>query len=329
MTDIVYRILYIWYRIERGMRMQIQSWMVMCIVLIVLLIAAGILSVRLWCYRKQIRHMREELSLLEDADTNYQITSVSSIGETEELITAVNHLTVRYREERRKLIKENEIYRESITSISHDIRTPLTSAKGYLQLLQKKNITEEKRTEYLEIVEKRLDHLTDLLNQLFEYARIEAGEMEFEPEELNAANVFAETLSLFYDDFVAKGCEPEVRLETEPCRVLADRHAFVRVVENLIKNAMVHGTGGYQFLLTKEEKWMCILISNLTDSIGKEDVDKIFDRFYTTDKSRSRKTTGLGLAIVKRFAEAMGGEVTAYLKENRFTIEVRLPLILK
>lgn len=321
-----YRIFHIWYRMERGIEMQIQSWIIMCIVLVVLLIAAGILSVRLWCYGKQISHMREELSLLENADTNYQITSASSIGETEELIRAVNHLTMRYREERRKLIKENEIYRESITSISHDIRTPLTSAKGYLQLLQKKNITEDKRAKYLKIVEKRLDHLTDLLNQLFEYARIEAGEMEFEPEKLNAANVFAETLSLFYDDFVAKGCEPEVNFEAESCRIFADRHAFVRIVENLIRNAMVHGTGGYRFLLKKEGKWMCISVSNLTDSIEKEDVDKIFDRFYTTDKSRSRKTTGLGLAIVKRFTEAMGGEVKAYLEENRFTIEVRMPL---
>ena len=309
------------------MRMQIQLWM--GIALIMLLIAAGIMSVRLWCYRKQIRHMRDELSLLENADTNYQITSVFSIGETEELITAVNHLTVRYREERRELMRENGTYRESITSISHDIRTPLTSAKGYLQLLQKKNVTEEKRVEYLEIVEKRLDHLTDLLNQLFEYTRIEAGEMEFEPEELNAVNVFAETLSLFYDDFIEKGCEPEVSLEKESCKIFADRHAFVRIVENLIRNAIVHGTGGYRFVLTKEEKWICILVSNLTDSIEKEDIDKIFDRFYTTDKSRSRKTTGLGLAIVKRFTEAMGGEAKAYLEENRFTIEVRLPFILK
>ncbi len=285
------------------------------------------MSVRLWCYGKQIRHMRDELSLLKNADTNYQMTSVSSVGKTEELITAVNHLIVRCREERRKLLRENRIYRESITSISHDIRTPLTSAKGYLQMLQKQNLDGKKRAEYLKIVEKRLDYLTDMLNQLFEYARIEAGEMEFEPVELNAVNVFAETISLFYDDFAEKGCEPEVNLEKEPCRILADRQAFVRIVENLIGNAMVHGTGGYRFILTKEERWMCILVSNLTDSIEKGDIDKIFDRFYTTDKSRSRKATGLGLAIVKRFTEAMGGNVRAYLEENRFTIEVRLPFI--
>lgn len=309
------------------MGMQMQLWTGMCIAVILLFIAAGVMSVRLWCYGKQIRHMRDELSLLENGDTNYQITSVASVGETEELITAVNHLTVHYREERRKLMRENRIYRESITSISHDIRTPLTSAKGYLQMLQKQNVAEEKRAEYLKIVEKRLDYLTDMLNQLFEYARIEAGEMEFDSEELNAVNLFTETLSLFYDDFVEKGCEPEVKLEKEPCRILADRQAFIRIIENLIRNAMVHGTGGYRFSLTKEEEWMCILVSNLTDSIERGDVDKIFDRFYTTDKSRSRKTTGLGLAIVKRFAEAMGGNVRAYLEEDRFTIEVRLPLI--
>jgi len=270
--------------------------------------------------------MRDELFLLENADTNYQITSVSSIGKTEELIMAVNHLTVRYREERRKMMKENGIYRESITSISHDIRTPLTSAKGYLQMLQKQNVTEEKRKEYLNIVEKRLDHVTDMLDQLFEYTRIEAGEMELALEELNAANLFAETISLFYTDFMERGCEPEVYLEKEPCKIYADRHAFARITENLIKNAMVHGTGGYQFSLVKENEWACILISNLTDSIEKGDVDKIFDRFYTTDRSRSRKTTGLGLAIVKRFTEVLGGRVKADLEGNRFTIEVRLPL---
>lgn len=285
------------------------------------------MSARLWYYRKQIRHMREELSLLESVDTNYQLTSVVSAGKTEELITAINHVIVSCRDEKRALIRENKIYKESITSISHDIRTPLTSAKGYLQMLQKNNVTEEKREVYLQIVEKRLNHASDMLNQLFEYARIEANEMEMELEEINVVNVFAETVSLFYDDFVKKGCEPEVYLEKETCKIRADRHAFVRIIENLVRNAMVHGTGDYQFAIVKEGEWVRMRISNLTDSIEKEDIDKIFDRFYTTDQSRSLKTTGLGLAIVKRFTEALGGKVDAKLEENRFMIEVSLPLI--
>ena len=187
---------------------------------------------------------------------------------------------------------------------------------------------EKKKLEYVKIVEQRLDHVTDMLNQLFEYARIEAGEMEMEPEILQAGNLFAETISLFYEDFLKKNCQPEVTITQKSCKIRADKHAFVRIIENLIKNALVHGTGGYQLSLTQEENMAKICVSNLTDSIEEKDMDKIFDRFYTTDQSRSRKTTGLGLAIVKRFTIQMGGTVKADLEGKRFTIEICIPLVL-
>lgn len=295
-------------------------------IIFILVIVAGILSARLWCYKKQISHMKDELSFLENEESNYQLTSYCNVGETEEVIRCINKLIGHYREEENRLKRENQVYRESITSISHDIRTPLTSAKGYLQMLQKDTVSEEKRLEYLSIVEKRLDNLTDMLNQLFEYARIEAGEMQYEPEILNAGNLFAETISMFYEDFVKMDCEPQVTITEKPCRITGDKRAFVRIVENLIKNALVHGNGGYEFSLTKEKTYCIIRISNLTETVESWDIDQIFDRFYTTDKSRSRKTTGLGLSIVKRFAMQMGGEVKAKLSGKRFLIEVFLPL---
>lgn len=293
---------------------------------IIMTIAAGVLSARLWCYRKQMNHIQKELAVLEKEDTNYQLTSCCHVGKTEKVISAVNDLVVKYREDISGLKRENQIYRESITSISHDIRTPLTSAKGYLQMMQKGTLSEEKKLEYTGIIEQRLDSVTDMLNQLFEYARMEAGEMQLEHEVFNAGNVFAETISMFYDDFLGKQCEPEVLITKKPCRINGDKHAFVRMIENLIKNALVHGTGGYQLSLEKEENQAVIRVSNLTDSITNGDLDKIFDRFYTTDLSRSRKTTGLGLAIVKGFTEQMNGTVKAYLEEKRFTIEIQIPL---
>lgn len=269
--------------------------------------------------------MRKELALLKEKDTNYQMTSYCHVGETEKIISEINSLVLEYKTEKNRLQNENRVYRESITSISHDIRTPLTSAKGYLQMLQNPKTEEETKIRYIKIVEHRLDDVTDMLNQLFEYARIEAGEMKFEPEVFQISNVFADTISMFYEDFRKKNCEPEVSITQEVCRMKTDKHAFVRIVENLIKNALVHGKGGYRLSLTREGNQAVICVSNLTDSIERGDMDKIFDRFYTTDQSRSRKTTGLGLAIVKRFTEQMGGTVKALLEEGRFTIEVRLP----
>ncbi len=296
-------------------------------IIIVLLITAGVLSVRLWCYRTQMRHMLDELYFLENNDTNSLLTSRIAVGSTQAVILAVNHLLTRYRENERRLLRENKIYRESITSISHDIRTPLTSAKGYLQMLQRQNVSEEKKAQFLSTVERRLDHLNNMLNQLFEYARIEAGELALEPEELNVGNLFAETISLFYNDFVQKGFVPEIDIAKKPCKIYADRNALVRIMENLIRNALVHGTGGFWFSVRVTEQQALIGVSNLTDSIESYELDSIFDRFYTTDHSRSRRTTGLGLAIVKQFAQQMGGSVQATLEEGRFTVQVMLPLL--
>lgn len=298
---------------------------------VILLVAVFILVFRLRCYQKQVNHISEELSILAEEDTNYRLSSYCAVGKTEEVIEKANQIILQYRNAERRLKKENSAYRESITSISHDIRTPLTSAKGYIQMIQGDEISPEKREEYAAIVERRLDDVGDMLTQLFEYARIEAGEMAWEPEVFNAGNLFAETLSMFYGDFVEKGCEPEVEVTQLPCRIEGDRHAFVRIVENLIKNALVHGKGGYRMSLQDEEGKAVLRVSNRTDSIEEKDIERIFDRFYTTDQSRSRKTTGLGLAIVKKFAEQMGGTAEASMEASvegkQFTVTVRIPLV--
>lgn len=295
-------------------------------IIVIFILVAGVLSARLWCYKKQILHMKEELDLLESEDTNQMLTSLGVIHATDDVIGIINRMVIRYREEENKLKRENRIYRESITSISHDIRTPLTSAKGYLQMMRKGELSEEKKSDYIKTIEQRLDHLTDMLNQLFEYARIEAGELKMEPEEFQAAHVFADTIAMFYEDFVKLGCEPEVRITDKACKLYADKQAYIRIIENLMKNALVHGMGGYQMSVDVEKNQCIIRVSNLTDTVDVRDIDQIFERFYTTDQSRTKKTTGLGLAIVKRFAKEMGGDARAALDGKRFTIEVVLPM---
>lgn len=282
--------------------------------------------IRLGRYRRQIRHMVEELSMMQQEDTDHRLSSCCRAGRMQEVILLLNQIVGRYRSERVLLRRENRAYRESITSISHDIRTPLTSAKGYLQMLSEGTLSDpasvNKCREYIASVERRVDDVTDLLNQLFEYTRIEAGSMAFSMERINLTNLFADTVSMFYDDFVKKGCEPEIMLTETPCLILADGHAMSRIIENLIKNALVHGVGDYRFSLRRQGDMAYLSVSNRTSSIEQRDMDRIFDRFYTTDTSRTKKTTGLGLAIVKQFAERMGQTVSASLDNGIFSVEI-------
>lgn len=305
-------------------------------IIITSIVIIGMLWMRLSLYKKQMHHMKEELSMLQKEDTNYRLSSYCSVGKTEDVIRLFNEIFEKYREEVRVLRNENRLYKESITSISHDIRTPLTSAKGYIQMLSENGnadyaktggaLSKEKQQEYIKKIELRIDDVTDMLNQLFEYARVEAGEMEFQSERLNLNNLFAETLSMFYEDFVIKNCEPVIEMEEKPCYIYADRRAVIRIIENLVKNALVHGTGNYIFSLKKQENDVVLTVSNKTDSIEEKDIDRIFDRFYTTDQSRTRKTTGLGLAIVKRFTNRMGGTAEAFLKGDVFSVEITFPI---
>lgn len=301
--------------------------MILWAVIFLLAIGAGILSVRLLRYGKQMKHVENQLQFLIAEETNYQLTSVSPVGRTDKVITGFNQVLEKYRLAERELRRVNRSYQESITGISHDIRTPLTSVKGYVQMVRDRSISQEKKEEYLEIIEGRLADLTEILDQLFEYARIEAGELQLKSEKINAGNLFAETLSMFYEDFTEKGCEPEVRISEEPCFISGDPHAFVRILENLMKNALVHGTGFYEFVMFSEQGRVVIRFSNETDTIAPKDLDQIFDRFYTTDQSGSRKGTGLGLAIAREFTEQMGGAVQAYFHGKRFTVEAEFPAL--
>lgn len=289
-----------------------------------------ILTMRLWRYHQQIKHLLQQMQLLEQEDTNYCLTSYCRVGKTEALISELNRIWQLNRARVSALKRGNQSYRASIIGISHDIRTPLTSAKGYTQMLLGKTAPdEEKQRLYITKIEQRMDDVVDLLEQLFEYARLEAGEIVLETERINLCNIFADTLSLFYDDFIRLGYEPVVMLSETPCYIMADAHAVRRIIENLIKNALVHGNGDFRFDVDRQDNCVRLTAKNRTDRIESGDIEHIFERFYTTEQSKTRKVTGLGLTIVKYFAEEMGGTVSAALCEHTFAITVLFPLCLR
>lgn len=298
-------------------------WMVVSILLFILLVIVVVYHIY---YRINIRTITRELDDIIGADTNQLLTIAANQKDITKLVNKLNDLIKSVRLSIIDVKRINRNFRESITNISHDVRTPLTTLGGYVQMLQDDDVTEEEKKEYLDIIAERENMVKILLEQLFEYVRIESHEITYEHVAVDAERAFVETLAMYYDDFNNKGEEPEVITPEKPCMVLGDEKGIRRIFSNILYNASVHGCGRFIFEIKESDKYTFIF-SNDSEPMTREDLDNIFERFYTKDKSRNKKTTGLGLTIAKQITKQLNGDIEAYYNNGRFSIEVSFPKI--
>lgn len=197
----------------------------------------------------------------------------------------------------------DERFREQLAALSHDIRTPLAGAQGYLQLAQRAE-DPERAARYLEGAEKRLAAMRVLVDDLFTYAR--AADPSWEPELVpcDLSEAAADALAARYEAFAARGWEPDVHLgQTEPA--LAAPDALARVISNLLENALAHGCGAP----TVRVEGAALTVANpvAPESAAQLDPSRLTERFYQGDPSRAGHGSGLGLAVARALAESMGG----------------------
>ena len=202
--------------------------------------------------------------------------------------------------------RADERFREQLAALSHDIRTPLAGAQGYLQLAQRAE-DPERAARYLEGAEKCLAAMRVLVDDLFTYAR--AADPSWEPELVacDLAEAAADALAARYEAFGTRGWEPDVRLaETVP--VLAAPDALARVIANLLENALVHGCGAPQVRV--EGTALAVENPVAPEDAARLDPARLTERFYQGDPSRTGHGTGLGLAVARALTESMGGTLT-------------------
>lgn len=274
-------------------------------------------------YRMNIKHVTKQLEeIINIKDTNQLLTV---LARQKDILTLVNILNNHLNENRHSMIqikRLNKNFRDSITNISHDLRTPLTTAGGYVQMLQG-DVTKEERQEYLSIVLERQNTVKKLLEQLFEYVRIESGEIVYESVKVDAKAIFIDVLAMYYNDFFEKGLEPTVIIPSKPCIINGDEQGLKRIFSNILFNAITHGSGDYHFEIEESDEYI-FKFSNRSEYM-EEDLNYIFDRFYTKDKSRNKKTTGLGLSIAKEIVKQLDGKINAYYNDGIFLITVSFP----
>lgn len=241
----------------------------------------------------------------------------------EELLAAVNELQRLGQERNAQYRQQEKAIRQQISNISHDLRTPLTSILGYLQLLDGDTLTPEERREYMDVVRGRAKSLQSLITSFYDLSRLEGQEYPLVREKVDLYHCLSQLAAEFYNDFEQSGFDMAVDLqENLPC-VMADPAGVLRVFTNLIRNALEHGHVRMSIRLWREGEYIVSRFSNDAGDLTEEDVEHVFDRFFTADKMRTGQSTGLGLAIVKAMTEQMGHQVGARLEEGMFVVEVR------
>lgn len=241
----------------------------------------------------------------------------------EELLAQINGLLEDRETETRQLRKREESLRRQIANVSHDLRTPLTSILGYLQLLEGDDLDSEQRARYLQVVEGRARVLQELITAFYDLSRIEGGEYPLEIQPVDLRRRLEPLLASFYDDFQQAGFQVEVSLEDNLPPVPADPGGVTRVLTNLLNNALKHGSQHLSIRLYREEDVLVTAFSNDAPHLTQEDLPRVFERFYTADQMRTGQNTGLGLAIVKALAQRMGHTAFAQLEDGVFTVGVR------
>lgn len=228
--------------------------------------------------------------------------------------------------------RQNEdVKNELITSVAHDIRTPLTSIIGYLYLaVYRKDLEEEIREKYLQIAYDKSKRLERLTEDLFSYTKYSTDEVKLHYECIDLVKFMEQMVDEFYPSFKSSGLEYEFNCEMKVAIILADGNMLARAIGNLVSNAIKYGSDGKYICIEvkQEDEYAKVSVLNYGAIIPKEDLKHIFERFYRVENSRCVETggTGLGLPIAKRIIELHNGSIEVKSDFEGTVFEVRLKL---
>lgn len=289
------------------------------VIISVLIALVLFLFVWLLLLKKEMRYISLEMKENEDRrQMNIELVD----GDLQSMITEVNKLYEEILRVKIDTMKEEDRLKESVSMISHDMRTPLTSIIGYLQVAQRSE-DEAEVEQNIEIALERAKYLNKLVNDFFEISLIDSEQVDINMERVNLCEIICEEILAESPEIDRKGLEPSFEQADENIYVNADKEKLVRIIQNLISNAVRYSDKRLEFKIAPEVDGMTRM-KIITDPGAKIDTDNIFNRFVKGDSARSNGGAGLGLYICKGFAEMMGGDIKASQDEESFTITLSL-----
>ena len=260
-----------------------------------------------------------------NSGNSQQMLDISLIDkDLERLAGILNQYNIRQRQAVAGVLRNEEYLKESVANISHDLRTPLTVILGHLQLLQKENL-ESSQAQRVKVIFSKAEKMKELVEPFYDLSILEEQQTVPEKEKFNISNML---INLITENAVALEKEnilPEINLPDYSIYVYSDKNMVERILQNLLTNAIKYSVGTIKItLMEKENNNIIFTIENPMSDSSEIDCNRLFDRFYTGDKSRHNRSTGLGLAVVKTLVAILGGNIVAKVHANSLIITLEL-----
>lgn len=309
------------------------------VLIIMFLVVVGIVSFLMYFHlltKKMADYLEQVSGGIDEIATGNFHKEIAVRGE-DEFANIAEKLNVMTREIRLLIESERNYEKEKdalITNVTHDLRTPLTSVIGYLDLVRKKKEWEdEERKRYISIAYDKAKRLEKLIEDLFEFTKVGAEKMQMHPAQIDFRRFMEQMVEEFYPSFEAAALECQFQMEMGDGMILADGDLLARGIANLFSNAVKYGRDGKVIKVKvkeeKEKQCVKLQIINFGEIISPDDLEHIFDKFFRGESSRSTETggSGLGLAIAKKVVLLHHGQISVSSDYKGTVFSVTLPMV--
>ena len=291
------------------MSMELNLYLLLA--LVVALLVIGYLLAKLHRIRNQLSLIKDALTDIKKGNLNHRVLARES-DLTKQICYDINEIAMNSQSQLIQQKQSEQAYKRLMTSLSHDVKTPLASLVGYLEAVESKMVTGAEQEEYIRVATEKAYHLKDFVTALFEWVKLDAGEQIFHFElcDLNelSRNIMADWVPMLESHNLSYEIEiPETEYMTR-----VDPTAYTRILNNILQNILTHSNASQVSLaVTETEQQAKIMVSDNGKGISATDLPHIFERMYQCDHSRSAKGNGLGLSIAKELVSIHKGTITA------------------
>lgn len=286
------------------------------IIIAILLVGCILLIFKLYFLKNSINEIAKSFSFIINADTNNIISISSTDKSIKNLAINLNRDLIDLRTRKLQYDNGNQELKKIITNISHDLRTPLTAIKGYIDLMDEDALS-KKQKQYLNIIEKKSNELTELTEQLFDFSKTIDFDIAIKKEKYCINEILEETLISYYSIFKEKNIVPEIMICKEKIYKLVNKNALIRIFENVLSNIFKYSNGNFKVELKNDG---IITFSNKATSLDETTVQKIFNRYFSVENAK--ESTGIGLSIAKQLVELNNGNIYADYKKETLYISI-------